>query len=717
MKLKKLSILSIAVLAITTLASCGGGSSTTTTTSTQTPATTTTTPLTSTTTPSTSTTTVEPTTTTTGGTPSTTTTTSSAEKYLMYTLKNGADKSKMFGTPWLDLSRNGLIKMIEKPDLKEDFFGNVNYDLINSLEIGENTPMVGGMAGAINDVAKNLKKIMTETTTSNYSAAVKKIYSTYNTTDKTADKAYVKGLIDEVDALTTTDALYTFVASKKGYGMLAPLFDILNDSTLNLYESQYNFDTSSIWRAYDDTDKRSYAVNAVKAALMKFGVAETEAATIADTGVHTDAEIHSFNPAQATDLSTTVGQIDQEFDKLRPSRLFKALGYDDSKAITGRGDMTGIIKNFENLSLSDAKAFLKYRIAYSYKVVLSLDDYFEITDPLIQPLELMDKRNMYYGEQYVNYLFTEMFVKAIDRCYIDNFVPASLKTELTATINAIKAEYKNVIDSKDWLSAETKVKAKEKVEAIKCGVLYPDYLPNIAALDFSNVSTFAELLANYKSWDISAAQPANTTERVWMGSITLPNAQYMEYNSLAIYSGLIASMDLTANTTKEELYGSIGVVVGHEISHAFDANGAEYDKDGNRNNWWTDNDKTAFNTMVQKIITKYNTFDYTATMKCPGQALVNEVIGDMGGMAVMLKLAEKETNFNYQKFFESYAKVYACIINDKMYETGFIYADSHPLAMLRVNNVLNQFQKFLDTYGITEGNAMYVAPTDRLVIW
>ena len=96
---------------------------------------------------------------------------------------------------------------------------------------------------------------------------------------------------------------------------------------------------------------------------------------------------------------------------------------------------------------------------------------------------------------------------------------------------------------------------------------------------------------------------------------------------------------------------------------------------------------------------------------------VGENTAMVGDMAVMLRLTEKDTNFNYKKFFESYANVYVCTLNDQMYIGGMIYNDSHPLAMLRVNNDLNQFQKFLDTYVITKGNAMYVAPSDRLIIW
>ena len=641
--------------------------------------------------------------------------TANTDKYLMYNLKSGADKSKLYGTPWLDLSRNGVIKMIEKPDLKEDFYGNINYDILNSLEIDENTPIVGGMGGAINDVTKNLNKILKEETSSAFSNAVRKIYTTYSNVDKTADKAYVKGLIDDVDGLSTLDELYSFVCSKKGYGMLAPIFDILNDDSLIIYESQYSFDTSSIWRAYDDTNKKDIAITAVKASLMKFGVSEADANSIADGGIYADNKIHADDPS-AQALSSTVSQIDDVFTKLKPSRLFKALGYADNKKVEAKMEYVSVLKKFEDLSITEAKALLKYRIAYSYKIVLAQNEYFEIVDPLVEGLELDDKRRMYFGDQYTNYLFTEMFAKLIDRCYIDNFVPASIKTSLIEMINSIKAEYKNVIDSKDWLSAETKLKAKEKLEAMKCGVLYPDHLPNIPAFDVANINTFAEFIANYKAWDISANQPANTTEQVWMGSITLPNAQYMISNSLCIYSGLVASLNLTS-MTKEELYGSVGVIVGHEISHAFDASGAEYDKDGYRENWWTDSDKKAFNTRVQKIIDKYNTYDYTTTLKCPGEKVVNEVIGDMGGMAVMLKLAEKDENFNYKKFFESYANVYAVILNDRMYMGNMIYNDTHPLATLRVNNVLNQFQKFLDIYDIKESNAMYVAPNERLVVW
>ena len=134
--------------------------------------------------------------------------TANTDKYLMYNLKSGADKSKLYGTPWLDLSRNGVIKMIEKPDLKEDFYGNINYDILNSLEIDENTPIVGGMGGAINDVTINLNKILKEETSSAFSNAVRKIYTTYSNANKTADKAYVKGLIDDVDNISTLDELY-----------------------------------------------------------------------------------------------------------------------------------------------------------------------------------------------------------------------------------------------------------------------------------------------------------------------------------------------------------------------------------------------------------------------------------------------------------------------------------------------------------------------------
>ena len=129
--------------------------------------------------------------------------TTNTDKYLMYNLKSGADKSKLYGSPWLDLSRNGVVKMIEKPDLKEDFYGNINYDILSSLEIDENTPIVGGMGGAINDVTKNLNKILKEETSSSFSNSVRKIYSTYNNADKTADKAYVKSLIDDVDGFST----------------------------------------------------------------------------------------------------------------------------------------------------------------------------------------------------------------------------------------------------------------------------------------------------------------------------------------------------------------------------------------------------------------------------------------------------------------------------------------------------------------------------------
>ncbi len=643
------------------------------------------------------------------------TSTSQKEKYLSYTLKDGANKTILYGSPWLDLSRNGVIKQIEKPNVKNDFYGYANYDIIDGLTVSETTPVVGGMMGSINQVTANLKRIMTETTTSNYSASTKKLYSNFMSTDKVADIAYVKGMIDEVKAITSLDDLYNYVTSTKAFGILSPLFGILKDESLLLYEPQYNFDITNIYYGNSKVEAKDAVFNSVKTSLTKFGVEESEATTIAQKAIEVESTLHAS--ISYTPMSTTVGNIDTVYTKLKPKRLFKYLGYDDDYPIMGVSNIDDVIKKFENLSFDDAKAFIEYRIAYSSKIVLSQEDYAEITDPLIAPLEIRDKRMQFYGEQYIQYLLTELYTNVIDRCYVDNFVPATLKTSLTETINLIKEEYKNVIDSKDWLSAETKTKAKEKLEAIKCGVLYPDFLPNILEFDCTNKNTTAECIAAYKIWAANANQPNNSTEQVWMGSITLPNAQYMQSNSLCIYSGMIAGSNYKATTTKEELYGGIGVIIGHEISHAFDSQGAEYDKYGAPNNWWTDNDKQAFAMKVQKVITAYNQLKYTEQLACPGEKVVNEVIADMGGMAVMLKLAKKDNNFNYQKFFESYANNYACLFNDRMYDGNMLYNDSHALTTIRVNYIVNQFQEFLDTYDIKDGDVMYVAPNDRLIIW
>jgi putative endopeptidase len=229
---------------------------------------------------------------------------------------------------------------------------------------------------------------------------------------------------------------------------------------------------------------------------------------------------------------------------------------------------------------------------------------------------------------------------------------------------------------------------------------------------------------DYSAWSRLAIQPINENFRTWAGTVTTVNGVYDQMaNAFVIYDGLLALDAYGENMSKEELYGSIGAVIGHEISHAFDVSGSKRDKDGVERDWWTDKDKAAYATKVEKIRNVWSTYENKPDMKLScDEDMLGEIIADMGGVSVCLRLGSKQQGFNYDKFFSSYASMHGSILsedtlNNLIYGAMTGKQDSHPLPMFRVNGVVNQFKEFYDTYGISENDKMYVAASDRLNIW
>ena len=159
----------------------------------------------------------------------------------------------------------------------------------------------------------------------------------------------------------------------------------------------------------------------------------------------------------------------------------------------------------------------------------------------------------------------------------------------------------------------------------------------------------------------------------------------------------------------------MGWVIGHEISHSFDSTGAQYDKDGNLASWWTEDDYNAFLALNEKLANYYNNMHPWEGQNFYGNIMTGEACADMGGMRVMLRIAADREDFDYDVFFRSLAEVwFSKLTLQKAYQ---IINDTHPMGYLRINATLQQFDEFLNFYGITEGDGMYLAPEDRVAIW
>ena len=163
------------------------------------------------------------------------------------------------------------------------------------------------------------------------------------------------------------------------------------------------------------------------------------------------------------------------------------------------------------------------------------------------------------------------------------------------------------------------------------------------------------------------------------------------------------------------MYAKLGTVIGHEISHAFDPTGAQFDKDGNFANWWTEEDNKVFMERTEKMAAYFNAMHPWEGQNFFGQIMTGEACADMAGLKCMLLIAAEKENFDYDAFFRAYADLW--LTKDTLQRAYTRIYDTHPMSYLRINATLQQYDEFLNFYDIKEGDGMYLAPEDRVAIW
>ena len=310
------------------------------------------------------------------------------------------------------------------------------------------------------------------------------------------------------------------------------------------------------------------------------------------------------------------------------------------------------------------------------------------------------------------------------RLYSETYLKQSDKNRISSVIDEIFVAYHGVINEADFLSDATKEKAIEKLEAIDKRVLFPDSWDSYKCkeLNFDSKaeggtlwqaqrSIMAYILAkNVREY----SQPVDKTK--WCSTPQTVNCFYdPSTNAIHILGAYSQGNMYNSSMSDEELLGKLGCVIGHEISHAFDSGGAQFDKDGNFKNWWAEADYAAFRARNEKMIAYYNNMHPWEGQNFHGSIMTGESGADMAGVKAVLRVAAGKKNFDYDKFFRAYAGSFLC--KNTLQVTYFAINDTHPLDYLRINCTLQQYDEFLDFYGIKKGDGMYLAPEDRVAIW
>jgi putative endopeptidase len=319
--------------------------------------------------------------------------------------------------------------------------------------------------------------------------------------------------------------------------------------------------------------------------------------------------------------------------------------------------------------------------------------------------------------------------EAVGHMYVKKYFPPAAKERMLKLVKNLQISLAERIKVLPWMGDSTKAKAKEKLDAFYVKIGYPNKWRDYSSLDIKKDSYYANVVRSNR-FDhaytfAKAGKPVDKDE--WLMTPQTVNAYYNPTtNEICFPAGILQPpfFDMSADDTFN--YGAIGVVIGHEMTHGFDDQGCQYDKEGNLKNWWTAADKKNFDARAKVLSDFFGDIEVAPGVKANGKFTLGENIADHGGLQVSFnafKNATKENSLEKkdgftpeQRFFLSYANVWAQNIRPEeiLVRTK---SDPHSLGEWRVNGALPHVQAWYDAFGIKQDNKLFVPVEKRASIW
>ncbi|MCR5452903.1 MAG: M13 family metallopeptidase [Lachnospiraceae bacterium] len=682
-------------------------------------------------------------------------------------IKKGAEAIPfgVAGYPWIDSNVIGYAGAVGDVGIKNDAHLSFNYEyLSNTDDLDGRRATVGGAVNAMKRTSDRKKEIFTgKKVTGKDSEKVRMLFK--KLADFSArDAVGIEPLKQDIERIQAISSIKDMTAYLTDTSRMVPTRFVKLNSTIHSAMQGIRLPDVEYDSLQSDDGRESFD-NTVKKVLKKIGYKKSEANRIIKNAVAldetlvkgflTDDKLKKKYPSD--NCAYIDGQSVSELCKNFPlTDILKGYG---SKAET-YGFATLQTKYFSNLdnvykkkNLELLKDYMIYAAAYrgvlitdSDTLVSAVSDAQELVGrPAVEKPVGQEAIDSFiadlvaandYGES--GYLCSSKiweFAPLICNAYVSEYYDDSDKKRVSDFAETIVDNYEAMLSEEDWLAEETKKAAIEKLRAMDINVLYPDTLPDLSYLDINETDSVYTTF--YKAREATQRHNAENEGKLldlqgWRWDLdtifdtTIMNSFYLPTNnSVYILGGYVDGKEDISTLTNEELYGFLGLVIGHEISHAFDSAGAKYDKDGvyvaseeNPSGWWTDEDWTVFEKKVKKMAKYYNGISpLNGVDELNGSMLTGEAIADMGGMAVLLRMAGQIEGFDYDKFFREYSKGIFLYKAPKMADYLMSFMDVHPLGYLRTNVTVAQFDEFYKTYDITKGDGMYIAPKDRVKIW
>jgi putative endopeptidase len=318
---------------------------------------------------------------------------------------------------------------------------------------------------------------------------------------------------------------------------------------------------------------------------------------------------------------------------------------------------------------------------------------------------------------------------ALAQLYVKKYFPEDAKKRMRVLVDNLKKAFEARITKLEWMSDSTKLKAKEKLYAFTEKIGYPDKWRDYSNVEVSKDKYFENRLsANKNEYAYRIAkvdQPVDRSE--WYTTPpTVTAYNNPPLNEIVFPAGILQSPYFDLNADDALNYGGIGMVIGHEITHSFDDQGAQYDKVGNVTDWWTKDDYEKFKTRTQQVIDQYSSFTVLDSVQIKGALTVGENTADIAGVAIAydaFKLTQQGQDTTKldgftpdQRFFISIARIWRVKTRDEFLRM-YVNTNPHSPAKWRVNGPLMNFTPFYNAFNVQPGDKMYKPESERIVVW
>ena len=633
-----------------------------------------------------------------------------------------------------------------KPAPEDDLYGAVNFDTLKEEEIPAGRTRWSADVALDVEITEELNEMLDEyvANAGTYEKGtpeqkIADLYLSY-VDEESRDATGIEPIRPYLDAINSASTIQEYVEAIAALGGEISFFSLLDFSvSVDLYDStRYTLYANQadlgLGKEYLEDESMSSYWDIYKTLITKlfvlYGLGEEEAAektedvfalqTKLAASTLSEAELYdyskSYQPMSRDEVAALLPTVDMEpvLEAFGMSGIERFLVEDK-----GQLEAIGQVLTEENLQL--LKDFSTATLLKDMASYLGMDyrqaavDYSTAMNG-VTPKELPEAAKDSV-ESDLEWEFAKL--------YVEKYFPEESKQYVLDMTDEIIAWFSGRIDELDWMGGETKAAAKKKLDTLNVKIGYPDSYDFVAYLDdveYVSPADGGSLIENklneYRAYTAySHSQLGQEVDKsAWGMTPQTVNAYYNpSANEIVFPAGIIRGAFYDPDASRAFNLGGIGATIAHELTHAFDSNGAQFDENGNLNMWWTEEDYANFTALQQDIIDYYDAFQLTGGIDLNGELTLGENIADLGALHCVAELCGDDPEA-LREMFDAYAATWAEKASHEMYDY-WSRMDPHAPGVARTNAVASSTEEFYEAYDVQEGDGMYVAPEDRVCIW